>query len=305
MKPTVPAFLRLAALVAALTLIALPRAASAQVDIAGEWGALNGVSEDQPHRVPGADLGDYTGLPINDAARLKARSWDASVLSQPERQAQPHPAMYSYRGGGGPNLRIEKVVDPATGALIAFTFTGYFGRADRTVWMDGRPHPSDYAEHTWEGFSTGEWVGSALKVTTTHMKQGVIQRNGVPASAYCTMVEYWTRHGNHLGNFTWIDDPIFLEEPMVRTTDWIWAPQQHVGVPQPFDTVDELGDRPLGWVPSYPIGTMHDGFAKQFNLPFEATQGGSATLYPEYQKRIRALQQQQAPPAAPAGGARR
>ena len=38
---------------------------------------------------------------------------------------------------------------------------GYFGRADRTIWMDGRPQPSEYAEHTWGGFSTGEWVTAA------------------------------------------------------------------------------------------------------------------------------------------------
>ncbi len=283
------------ALVVAIVLALLASPAFAQVDLTGEWGALNGVSEDQPHRVPGADLGDYTGLPINDAARLKARSWDASILSQPERQAQPHPAMYSYRGGGGPNLRIEKVVDPATGALTAIKFTGFFGRADRIVWMDGRPHPSEFAEHTWDGFSTGEWVGNALKVTTTHLKQGVIQRNGVPASPYMRMTEFWTRNDNHLGLFSWVDDPMFLEEPMVRTTDWLWNPQQNVGLPQPFDTVDELGDRPLGWVPSYPIGDMHEDFAKSVGLPFEATIGGKETLYPEFMKKIKELQAQQRP----------
>jgi hypothetical protein len=277
---------RVNVVLAALVLLAAAAPASAQIDLSGEWGALNGVSEDQPHRVPGADLGDYTGLPINEAARLKARSWDASILSQPERQAQPHPVQYSYRGGGGPNLRITKVIDPVTFQLVAYTFTGYFGRADRTIWMDGRPHPSDLAEHRWEGFSTGQWVGNALKVTTTHMKMGVIQRNGVPASPYAVMTEFWVRHSNHLGVFTWVDDPMYLEEPMVRTTDWLWNPQQHVGEPQPFDTVDELGDRPLGWVPSYPLGTEHRGFAEEFGLPFEATQGGKATLYPEFAKTL-------------------
>ena len=47
---------------------------------------------------PGAELGDYTGHPINAAARQKAESWDASILSQPEQQAKPHPAQYSMRG---------------------------------------------------------------------------------------------------------------------------------------------------------------------------------------------------------------
>ena len=66
-------------------------------DISGMWTAL--ILEDWFHRLPGAALGDYTGIPMNDAARQKANSWDASVLSQPERQAQPHPAQYSFREG--------------------------------------------------------------------------------------------------------------------------------------------------------------------------------------------------------------
>jgi len=272
-------------LVAALFLPAIAHAQS--VDLAGEWGRWN--HEDQPHRAPGADLGDYTGLPLNDAARLKAQSWDASVLSQPERQAQPHPAMYSMRGPQ-PNVRILKVLDPYTAQLIAYTISGMFGRADRTIWMDGRPHPSEYAEHTWDGFSTGEWLpGGVLKVTTTHMKQGVIQRNGVAASASCTMIEFFVRHGDLLKLFTWVDDPVYLEEPMIRTSDFRWNPNQNVGAPVQFDTVDELGDRPLGWVPSYPMGTQHRAFAAQHGLPFEATQGGRETLYPEYMQKLKTM----------------
>jgi hypothetical protein len=289
---------RRASLLAILFLLsAIP--AFAQVDFAGEWQAHNGNSEDQAHRVPGPTLGDYTGLPINDAARQKATTWDASVLSQPERQAQPHPAQYSVRGGGGPRLHIEKVLDPTTRQLVAYTMCCFFGGYTRTIWMDGRAHPSEYAEHTWDGFSTGEWVGSSLKVTTTHMKMGVIQRNGVPASPYATLVEFWSRHDDHLGVFSWVDDPMYLEEPFVRTTDWTWNPGQDLANQVPFDTVDELGDKPLGWVPSWPIGTTHHDLADQFHIPFEATQGGARTLYPEYMKEIQRLQQQAPAPQQP------
>src|SRR5918992_3171078 len=97
-----------------LVTMVLASPASAQVDIAGEWARDN--HEDQPHRAPGAELGDYTGLPINAAARQKAESWDASILSQPEQQAKPHPAQYSMRGPA-PNVRITKIVDPVSGRL--------------------------------------------------------------------------------------------------------------------------------------------------------------------------------------------
>ena len=59
------------------------RPAYAQRDFSGEWGAL--YHEDQPHRIPGPDLGDYTGIPLNDAGRLRADSWDASLLTLRER----------------------------------------------------------------------------------------------------------------------------------------------------------------------------------------------------------------------------
>ena len=261
---------------------------NAQNDITGEWVTTYAASEDQPHRVPGPTLGDYTGLPINPAARQKARTWDASILSQPERVAQPHPAQYSLRGGG-PNLRISKVIDPLTAQLVAYQVVGFYGRADRVIWMDGRPHPSEHAEHTWGGFSTGAWVGNTLRVRTTHLKMGVIQRNGVPVSPKSRMVEFWTNHGEHLGVFTWIDDPVYLEEPFVRTTDFVRGRDQHVGPAAPFEVIDELGDKPRGWVPSLPLGTEHRDLSQKYGIPYEATQGGRETLYPEYMKTIEAL----------------
>jgi len=163
----------------ALAVVLVAGPAFAQVDLSGEWGAR--VHEDQPHRAPGAELGDYTGLPINAAVRQKASNWDASILSLPEQMAKPHPAQYFMRGPG-PNMRINKITDPVTQVVIAYTLEGVFGRDDRVIWLDGRPHPSENAEHTWDGFSTGVWVEGNLVVTTTHMKQGVIQRNGSATS---------------------------------------------------------------------------------------------------------------------------
>ena len=42
--------------------------AFAQVDFTGEWAPL--YHEDGPERLPGPELGDYTELPINAAARM-------------------------------------------------------------------------------------------------------------------------------------------------------------------------------------------------------------------------------------------
>jgi hypothetical protein len=270
---------------------------SAQTDLSGEWvtprtprtssaGAAGQQLEDGPHRAEGPELGDYTGIPINDYARKKAEAWTASVIAEPERQGNPHPAQYSIRGGGGPNLRIAKIIDPVTTAFLGYSVDGFYGGANRKIWLDGRPHPGDYAEHTWDGFSTGKWEGNMLTVTTTHMKMGFLQRNGVPSSPYGTMTEHWIRHDRYLTVITLIDDPRYLEEPFMRSVTLVWAPSQTVGPPTAFDPSDELGDRPAGWVPHNPPGTHHTEFAEKHGIPFDATQGGKAHTYPEYQLRI-------------------
>ena len=70
--------------------------AHAQRDLAGHWSQR--FHEDLPERGAGPEIGDYTGLPINDAARLRADTWDAAKWTMPERQCEPHPADYGPRG---------------------------------------------------------------------------------------------------------------------------------------------------------------------------------------------------------------
>jgi hypothetical protein len=58
----------------------------------GAWGQR---FHDLPERGAGPEIGDYLGLPINDAARLRADSWDAGKWTMLERQCEPHPADYA------------------------------------------------------------------------------------------------------------------------------------------------------------------------------------------------------------------
>ena len=91
----------------------------------------------------------------------------------------------------------------------------------RTIWMDGRPHPPEYAPHTFMGFSTGEWNGDILTITTTHIKPGYFRRSGVPASDRTTVVEHWMRHGNVLSQVTIATDPVYLTEPYIRSQEFV------------------------------------------------------------------------------------
>jgi cyclase len=275
--------MKLFAAAIAVSCVFAPGAASAQVDLSGEWSAR--YHEDQEHRIPGPELGDYTGLPINDAGRLKADSWDASILSLREHQAKPHPSTYSLRGPA--NIRITKLFDPVTQETIAYELFGTFGQATRTLWLDGRPHPPAYAAHTWAGFSTARWEGDTLTVTTTHLKVGWIQRNGVAHSDAATMTEHFMRHGDVLTVVTIVNDPVYFEEPFIRSSNWVLSLTQDVTRSQ-FDIVDEVAGHPKGYVPHYLPGSAGaqlklTEFASRHGVPRQAARGGAAETYPEYQ----------------------
>jgi len=275
-----------AAFATLLTLVAT--ASFAQNDLSGEWANL--LHEDVNHRNDaiggGPRIGDYAGLPINDAARLRADSWDAAINTVKEHQTVFAPAAYWARGGG--NMRISKVVDDDTQQLVAYKIYRSAAGAGvtRMIWMDGRAHPPGYAAHTWQGFSTGRWDGAMLTVTTTHVKEGWIQRNGVPASDRATIVEHIVRHGEVLTAVSVVYDPVYLEEPLIRTTNWREnLTQQLAGVIS--EIVDEIAGRPDGYVPHHLPGTnkwLKDA-AREFGIPEDALRGGRETTYPEYRPR--------------------
>ena len=314
-----------ASLLAAALVMAVP--ASAQIELAGDWdqpmpnaGFGAGFQEETQDRGGGPDLGDYAGLPINDAARYKASHYSPSWLTVPEHQCLPHPSTYAYRSPGG--LSIVKVYDQATQRLVAYNLYGSYGLA-RTVWMDNRPRPPANAPHTYNGFSLGRWDGDKLIVETTHIKYGFIRRNGVTHSDRARMIEQFVRHDNVLTIITAVDDPIYYDEPFVRSSDYKLNPSANARLLEfggfvdggtgpvyykcsPVDEVDT--DR---WrVPHYLPGTNTElnMFSRGHNIPLEAALGGAQTMYPEYLARMRQLVAGTAgpvptrqPAAAPAG----
>jgi cyclase len=272
-----------------LSALACPRAAFAQIDLTGEWGTT--FFEDILHR--GATLvpGDNTGVPLSEAGRRKAESWDEAVVATHERQCIPHPVAYAVRGPG--NIRMVKVVDEPTGRLVAYSLQGSYVGRYRTIWLDGRPHPSDLAPHSYTGFSTGKFVRNTLVVSTSHMKMGYLDRNGMASSELATMTEHFIRHADHLTVVTFIHDPVFLSEPFIRSTDFVLNSAGNAGAwgtCGPDQIVDELVGRPAGYVPHHLPGTVDPGreaFLANRKVPLEAARGGANTLYPEYEVTLR------------------
>jgi len=255
------------------------RPAAAQVDLTGTWSPR--YQEDFSERVPGPELGDYTGLPLTDGARRYAESWDPARITMPEEQCRVHVSPYIYRGPT--NIAIFDERAPGTRELIAIKHRISTFDQERTIYMDGRPHPPAYAPHTWMGFSTGEWQGNMLVVTTTHIKKGWLRRNGVPESDLATLTEYFVRTGDVLTRISAIADPVYLTEPLVKSEEFVLNTQ---GVPHrswlyKCKPVVEVV-RPEGAVPHYLPGKNPYllEYRNRYKLPESSTRGGAAQTYP-------------------------
>ena len=268
-----------ALVLAAIALIV--RSGSAQVmpgagyDLSGEWAPR--FHEDPPERIPGPEIGDYTGLPINDAARLHADSWDASILTLPEHQCKPHPSDYSPRGPA--NLRLWREIDTASQQTVAWHTHISWQAPERTIYMDGRPHPPEYAAHTCQGFSTGQWEGEMLTVTTTHLKMDDPLADPAQRSAVALSTRSATANTSRGSSST-----IRLPHRAVHPHDQLrlGSASADRAVPVP----DRRGDRsPQGVVPS-PAGreSVLAEFSAKFGVPADAMRGGAETTYPEYQR---------------------
>jgi hypothetical protein len=262
-----------------LTALVCATPALAQISLVGEW--VGKYHEDFDDRVPGGLQGDFTGVPMNDAARRYADAFNVTRVTVLEHQCQPYNVAHIYRGPL--QFRISEEKDPGTQQTIAYQqYLGTYQQY-RTIWMDGRPRPPDYAPHTNMGFSLGEWHGDILTVTTTHLKKEYYRRSGAPSSDLTTLVEHYIRHGKLLSHVMIITDPVYLTEPFVQSeefvamergnTNWLYNCEYVMEVPMDKNKVPYYlpGQNPF----------IQD-FAKKFGLPFEAVIGGAPTTYPDY-----------------------
>lgn len=256
--------------------------AAAQMDFTGEWAVVPAQDNiDNPH------LGEYVGIPLSAEAIRRAEIWDASIQSLPEWQCRPHSAAYIKRGPS--NMRIWKEVDPASREIVAF-HAEWLRSTDTAIYLDGRPRPPPYAGHTWAGFSTGEWQGDRLKVTTTHMKQDYYRRNGVPQSDRARLSEYLIRRRFRDEDYlTWVIvayDEVYLTEPLIRSTEYRLDLNQRIP-PYPCTVVTEVV-RPEGYVPHWLPGTNEQiySFADAYDLPRTLYFDGAETMYPEYRTKL-------------------
>ena len=233
-------------------------------------------------------LGDYLGIPFNDAGRQRADTTPESIWGTPEYQCRPHSAPHQWRGLGG--ARILKEQDPLTREVKVYHIQ-FMRSLDRPIFMDGRPHPPAWAPHTWTGFSTGQWVGNTLKITTTHLKDGYLKRGGPQTSDMYTMTEFITRHDDILTITTVVDDPVYQDEPYVQSTTYIYDPTATTAMETcNASSFAENGGTDRHWVPHFLPGqntALTEWLKAEDWVPEAAARGGVKTIYPEYRRRLR------------------
>ena len=279
-----------------------------ETDIVGYWeqpapgvslggvAALFGFIEDAIERADGPPVVDFLGIPLNEEALSRALAYDSALLGVPEHVCMRHPSTYSFWGPA--NLRIAAQLDYNLD-VVAYTVDGTFRRADRTIWMDGREHPSEYAPHTWAGFTTGSWENGTLITKTTHLKWGWVRRNGVPSSDQATVYTYYQRNEDVL-TITWfVDDPHYLTDTYVKSADFIIAPRGVSMAEFGIEAADaaegvfaqclnraEIARPEKHYVPHYLPGEnpFIGEWAEEIGVPVEATLGGEETAYPEYRE---------------------
>jgi hypothetical protein len=254
------------------------------IDLSGAW-----APEPHEESVGNPAIADFLGVPITEAARAVGLAWSPSRVTVPEHQCQVHVAPYIM--GGPLNLRIWEERDNQAQKLQSIRMYISTYEQNRTIWMDGRPHPPAAAAHTWMGFSTGNWDGNTLTVYTTHMKQGYLRRNGLPESDQATLIEHFMRHGDYLVHVSEVTDPVTLTEPFVRTQIFHRTPQEGQNWLYPCESVVEIANQPRGAVPNFLPGEnpFVAEFAAKYHLPLAATLGGADTMYPEFQQKMKTM----------------
>jgi len=200
--------------------------AQAPVDLTGYW--ISVVTEDWRYRMVTAPKGDHPGIPLTPEGNRVANAWDPAKDEAAGDQCKAYGAAGVMRQPG--RLHITWDSDEA------LKIETEAGTQTRILKFGAAPSGSDAA--SWQGVSVASWEFSgrgrgrgapppsgSLKVVTTHMKPGYLQKNGVPYGENAVQTEYFSRTVEPNGD-SWliltaiVEDPQYLTQPFIRSTHY-------------------------------------------------------------------------------------
>lgn len=266
--------------------------ADVQYDLSGGWVPI--IHEDGNNRAVGGEYEILAGLPVNDAARMRYEAYSEDQTALLEFQCRRFITPYSTRTAHA-ILWITTELAPTSQRIVAYKvnyqhLSNLLG-GTRTIYLDGRPHPSSLAPHSFGGYSTGRWDGNMLQVETTHLKAYYTFRPGVPASDERTVSERWMRHGDLLTVIMEIKDPVFFTEPLVWSMTWARTDGPQPAADEPVchasPELPSVSERRR--VPFYLPGTnpAMKEVMDNYGVPEETMRGGAQMMYPEYRKQMK------------------
>ena len=202
--------------------------AGAPIDLTGYWVSV--VTEDWLERMTMPPIGYRGSIPVNDAGKKVAATFDAAADKAAGNACKLNGAAGNIRTPGRLHITWQ---DDET---LRMDFSA--GTQTRVIPFKRPAAPS--GDRTWQGQSVGSWYETphlrqfarapadagrpALRVITTQMRAGYLQRNGFPYSENATMTEYWdifTLNGTPwIVVTTQIEDPQYLREPLIWSTQF-------------------------------------------------------------------------------------
>jgi hypothetical protein len=223
--------------------------AAAPFNPEGYWVSL--ITNSWRVRMVPPPVGDYSSIPLNDAARKLADAWDpakdeaakleckhygaASIMWQPTRLhiTWQDDQTLKVETDAGTQTRLFKFA-PVPPAAPAGNVPAAGNAAPAVANVAARP-PAAPGPRSWQGNSVAVWEarraapagggrgiplpppGRYLKVTTTNMLAGYLRKNGIPYSENAVLTEYYDYFQDPDGitilNITIaVDDPQFLNQ---------------------------------------------------------------------------------------------
>jgi len=232
-------------------------------------------------------LVDYGGIPMNEASRMYALTWDASRITVKQQQCAGYVPPYMFVAPG--NYRIFEERDPLNQQLTSVSVYGQIAEGRHEIFLDGRPHPPAWAAHTFPGFSTGHYEGQILVAETSHIKRGWIRAPGVAQSDEASVHEYFIRHGDRITIFSVTTDPVYLTEPFAKVQVLTRYGKDPNGWLYACDDSEEIQGKAADRVPALQFGEnpFLTEYATKRHVPLLGALGGPDTSRPEFLAKLK------------------
>jgi hypothetical protein len=208
---------------------------AAPVDLAGYWVTI--VTEDWRYRMVTPARGDHPSVPLNAAGNALANTWDPAKDEAAGEQCRAY--------GAAGVMRLPGRIHIAWQDDTTLKIETEEGTQTRLLKFGA---PSADAAGSWQGESFAQWefagggraargagprpTGGNLKIVTTKMRPGYLQKNGVPYSANAMLTEYFSRTIEPNGD-SWliltsiVEDPQYLTGPFIRSTHYKRLPDNN------------------------------------------------------------------------------